>query len=263
MMKLHLLLFVSCALQIIPTYSQAYGHLRIRSDEEHHHHSTAQSDEMVVKKRTASSLSNNIGMLQSHRRRSLQQNNTSNDAPSVAPSEQPALEPNNPFNTGCDPEWEAKLVEYNRTRQEIWTNPTCYSYIFVRTCFCPPEYMRPVRVHVTNDTVTNVSYVMDDDANATIVGEYDRHFPTMNELFDIVNNSCFDGCPDDGATLCLMEYDNVTGTIDHVYIDHSKMIMDEEMVSQPNFSALKRNIFTLIRFSLALFFPTITALFHF
>jgi hypothetical protein len=88
------------------------------------------------------------------------------------------------------------------------------------------EYMRPVRIDVRNDTIVHTEYI--DNPNATVI---DEQLATMNTLFARVEKNCFEGCPNVGASYCDIEYNNVTGSIVQVFIDQSKMIADEEIVS--------------------------------
>lgn len=223
MKLLLLLLLLFCASQTIP----AHGHLLRNSDKNH------------VKDETTSFNHGHRrhGILPQSHRRSLQDEAlpiSPSDMPSNVPSDQPSYDVW-PFNTGCDPDWEQKFQEYNRTRKEVWVNPICYSYVYVRSCFCPPEYTRPVRIVVYNDTVVHTKYI--DDPNATVI---DEQLETMNSLFAGLERNCFEGCPNVGATYCYIEYNNVTGNIEQVFIDQSKMIADEEVVSMPRMSLFNK-----------------------
>jgi Family of unknown function (DUF6174) len=137
-----------------------------------------------------------------------------------------------PDDDGCDSGWEKKLEDHRFNRQEVWTDPNCYSYELELSCSCAPEYTRPIRIEVVNDTVVSVEYVANvGDPTISAVPD-DRQPQTMNMLYQKVNRDCFDACPDTGAQECTITYDGVNGNIESLYIDYSKLAADDELVSK-------------------------------
>jgi Family of unknown function (DUF6174) len=160
-----------------------------------------------------------------------------------------------PNYTGCDAAWKQKQNVFRRNRRQVWTNPTCYSYVLAPVCFCVPDDRRPIRIKVVNDTVTNVSFV--DNGNGTGAPLRKRKAepvpasvprPTMNDLFAQLRSNCFTGCPNKGAQECSASYDDVNGNLKRLYINPSILWADDEMVRAYNiFSSLslarKKNCF--------------------
>jgi hypothetical protein len=132
----------------------------------------------------------------------------------------------------CDPAWERKYQAYLNMTQQVWTDPICYSYELSLSCYCPAAYTRPMRLEVYNDTVTHYEFVNQDPSISAVAIPEDRLRPTMNRLFQIAYNDCFEGCPDNGkAQECFITYDSVNGHMESLFIDYSKLAADDELVS--------------------------------
>jgi Family of unknown function (DUF6174) len=132
---------------------------------------------------------------------------------------------------GCDPAWARKFQVYLNYSQQVWADPICYSYELSVLCYCPPEYTKPMRIEVYNDTVTHYEFVDQDPSISAVIPD-DRRRPTMNMLFQIAYEDCFEGCPDNGtAQECYIAYDSVYGHIELLSIDYSKLVADDEVVS--------------------------------
>jgi Family of unknown function (DUF6174) len=127
----------------------------------------------------------------------------------------------------CDPAWEQEYEVYRSIRENMWTDPICYSYDFALSCLCPVAYTKPMRIAVYNDTVVNVTFL---EPSISAVPD-DRARPTMNMLLEKVYEDCFEGCPDNGrAQECFITFDAASGNIE-LYIDYSKLRADDELVS--------------------------------
>jgi Family of unknown function (DUF6174) len=136
---------------------------------------------------------------------------------------------------GCDASWKRKHNVFRRNRLQVWKNPTCYSYVLTPICFCVPDDRRPIRIKVLNDTVTNVSFVNDNNnaplrrrKQVPVPASVPR--PTMNDLFVQMLSKCFTGCPNKGAQECSATYDAVHGSFKRLYINPSLLWADDEMV---------------------------------
>jgi hypothetical protein len=134
--------------------------------------------------------------------------------------------PSDPNYNGCGSGWKRKQNIFRRNRQQVWTNPTCYSFVLTPICYCVPDDRRPLRIRVKNDTVTKVSFV--DDPSARVPDSVPR--PTMNALFARMKANCFTGCPNKGAEECSASYDGVNGNFKRLYINPSLLYADDEMV---------------------------------
>ncbi|MBM4183134.1 MAG: hypothetical protein FJ207_02800 [Gemmatimonadetes bacterium] len=111
-------------------------------------------------------------------------------------------------------------LERARSRWER-TRPNAYVYAIERLCFCPVEYIGPVRVRVQGDTVLERVYV---DSGSPVPSGVADFFPTVDGLFAILADAYSDDADDVRVT-----YDPVTGVPVDFFIDYMEMAADEEL----------------------------------
>lgn len=114
---------------------------------------------------------------------------------------------------GCDPNWQITKAEYEANMANVWTAPTCYNFVFQRSCFCEESFIGPFQVKVRNGKV---------------VGKNLGQVPTMAQILATIERECISGCPDNGAVQCNISY-GASGEATDVYIDKDTMIADEEI----------------------------------
>ena len=126
--------------------------------------------------------------------------------------------PEQPQPDQCDPNWQTLNVQLKRNRaawNQYSKSMKCYTMVFARQCFCPPEWRGPFDATVDGRVV------------------YPKRFsiPTMDEIFDMVQERCIDGCPKRGAVLCNVKFasEDEGSYIKSLYIDQIKQIADEEI----------------------------------
>lgn len=114
------------------------------------------------------------------------------------------------------------LTDLGRARAK-WerTRPDSYVYAVRRSCFCPIEYLGPVRVSVQGDSVVEREYV---DSGDPVPSMFAGGFPSVDGLFDILEEA-YGGNADD----VRVTYDPVTGVPVEFFIDYLEMAADEEL----------------------------------
>jgi len=100
------------------------------------------------------------------------------------------------------------------------TNADDYSFEFRRSCFCPTDFVRPVRIEVLDGTVTSAVYVDTEEAIPTPP----TSVPTIDDLFAEIQDA-IDGM----AFSVIAEYDAEAGYPISVSIDHIEHAIDDEM----------------------------------
>jgi hypothetical protein len=101
------------------------------------------------------------------------------------------------------------------------TRPESYVYAVQRLCFCPTDYIGPVRVRVQGHDVLERTYV---DSGDPVPAAYADAFPTVDGLFAILADAYADDADDVRVT-----YDPVTGVPVDFFIDYLEMAADEEL----------------------------------
>jgi hypothetical protein len=110
---------------------------------------------------------------------------------------------------------EAHLARWHRV------GPTSYVYAIERMCFCPAEYLGPVRVWVENREVVELAYV---DTGLGVAPDLAAEFPTVEGLFEVLRSAI-----ERRADRIDVTYDAVLGLPLDFWIDYSEMAVDEEL----------------------------------
>ena len=100
------------------------------------------------------------------------------------------------------------------------TRVDSYRFDFQRICFCPPDFVRPVRIEVLAGTVTSAVYV---DTGEPISGLLSS-VPTIEDLFDEIQDAM-----DRDPFLLMADYHVDIGYSTSVSIDFNEQTIDEEM----------------------------------
>lgn len=95
-----------------------------------------------------------------------------------------------------------------------------YTYQFRRACFCPPEFVREMRIEVLGDVVNSAIYV--DTSEPVTLPEAD--IPTIDDLLAEIQAAI-----DSEAFLVVATYDQTQGFPTSVSIDFIEMAIDDEM----------------------------------
>jgi hypothetical protein len=111
-------------------------------------------------------------------------------------------------------------LESARNRWER-TRPEAYVFAIERLCFCPVEYIGPVRIWVEGDSVVARVFVDGGDPVPQGIAEA---FPTVGGLFGVLTEAYEQGADEVRAT-----YDSATGVPLDFWIDYSEMMADEEL----------------------------------
>ena len=100
------------------------------------------------------------------------------------------------------------------------TNADDYSFEFQRTCFCAPDFVRPIRIEVVDGIVSSAVYVDTEEPIPTPL----TSVPTIDDLFDEIQDA-IDGM----AFSVIADYDEELGYPISVSIDHIELAIDDEM----------------------------------
>lgn len=98
---------------------------------------------------------------------------------------------------------------------------TAYSYVYVRTCECPPEWQRPVLIVVRDGEVTEAK-----DFATGAARQADR-MPTIDDLFTMIRKAL-----DENADVVRIEYDREFHYPSDMLIDADRSVADDEQVMQ-------------------------------
>ncbi len=116
----------------------------------------------------------------------------------------------------------------NQAKWEQASNDPLISnqYTLQQTCFCPPDYTRPMNITEQNGKITQATYV--DNGEAVPVYVLDGLL-TMDERFEQLQDAY-----ESGADRIDVTYDEKLGYPTSVFIDRSFMIADEEVIYNIN-----------------------------
>ncbi|HEY4182591.1 MAG TPA: DUF6174 domain-containing protein [Kofleriaceae bacterium] len=99
--------------------------------------------------------------------------------------------------------------------------PEAYSFIYNRSCGeCDPASVQPIRIYVTNDTITSASYV---ETGAAVPTQIAANLRTLRGLFDTVQ-----GLIDQGAASVVVTYDTELGYPKQASFDPIAEAVDDE-----------------------------------
>jgi hypothetical protein len=105
--------------------------------------------------------------------------------------------------------------------QALWRTSGVQHYAFTiqRSCFCPLEYVQPVRIEVENGTVRSIAYEDGKPADPAAFASFD----TVEELFGQIEEAL-----KKDATLASVEYDPALGFLKSASIDWIPLAADDE-----------------------------------
>ena len=105
-----------------------------------------------------------------------------------------------------------------------------YSFVLAPMCFCPREYVQPVRIRVANGVVASVTYV---ESGKTPEHDGFGRYVTVDGLFAVIQEGI-----DRKASRITVSYDPEIGYPKDVSIDYVANMADEEYAfTAANFSA--------------------------
>ena len=105
-----------------------------------------------------------------------------------------------------------------------------YSFVLAPMCFCPREYVQPVRIRVANGVVASVTYV---ESGKTPEHDGFGRYVTVDGLFAVIQEGI-----DRKASRITVSYDPGLGYPKDVSIDYVANMADEEYAfTAANFSA--------------------------
>jgi hypothetical protein len=96
---------------------------------------------------------------------------------------------------------------------------TEYTYVYARTCECPPSWQQPTRVKVRNGEVVEATEVASGAARAI-----DR-MPTIDDLFEMIRNAF-----EESADVIRIDYDSKQYYPIDMLIDDDVQVVDNELI---------------------------------
>lgn len=95
------------------------------------------------------------------------------------------------------------------------------SYTTQQSCFCTPEFTRPMNISESNGEITSATYA---DTNEPVPDNIRQSLQTVDQRFAQLQNAY-----ENGAARVDVEYDPQFGFPTSVFIDRSELIADEEV----------------------------------
>lgn len=146
-----------------------------------------------------------------------------NPAASLLPGEQPEDKPIQPVE--IDPN--KPIVDYQKISNQLnvakarWQKYSINHYIYTlqRSCFCPPESRKPMRIRVNKGEIKQVMLVPE---NINKPSNYNGAL-SVDGLFDLIQKAI-----DNKAANISVKYDARFGYPLDIAIDHDAQIADEE-----------------------------------
>src|SRR5688572_6553941 len=96
---------------------------------------------------------------------------------------------------------------------------TEYTYVYSRTCECPPSWQQPTRVKVRNGEVVEATEVASGAVKAI-----DR-MPTIDDLFEMIRNAF-----EESADVIRIDYDSKQYYPVDMLIDDDVQVVDNELI---------------------------------
>lgn len=93
-----------------------------------------------------------------------------------------------------------------------------YSYEFQRSCFCLPDYTRPIKTTVENGDIKSSHYANGDQES--VPDQFKENKQSVNSLFDTIQKAIDNGSQVD------VTYDSKTGMPTKIVIDIDQMLLD-------------------------------------
>ena len=100
------------------------------------------------------------------------------------------------------------------------TNADNYMFEFRRSCFCAPDFVRPVRIEILDGIVSSAVYVDTEEPISLPL----TSVPTIDDLFEEIQDAM-----DRLAFSVIADYDANMGYPTSVSIDHIENAIDDEM----------------------------------
>ncbi len=110
------------------------------------------------------------------------------------------------------------------TNRALWQsmNLDTYSYITVKSCFCPPPSNQKIKITVVDGTITEAQY----DANEEMLGRAElQNLLTIPQWFDKVDSLINTEQPDE----LKVTYNSQYGYPESISVDYIKMAIDDEV----------------------------------
>lgn len=106
--------------------------------------------------------------------------------------------------------------------RNLWTakNISNYSYTLQRSCFCPEEYTKAMRLEVRNGSLTSVKYV---DSGADVPENFRPNIFKIEAFFDLI-----DSTRAKGGTVSELSFDFAFGYPQQMYLDPIPLAADDE-----------------------------------
>ncbi len=121
------------------------------------------------------------------------------------------------------PERYRALAKTFDAQQERWRDSKLqsYQYTYQRTCFCEPDWIRPVVIDVVNNRIERIVYA---DDGAPVDSTYWASYHTVDGLFALIDSAL----ARDAAQITV-QFDEALGYPTQLYIDEDLGIADEEL----------------------------------
>jgi Family of unknown function (DUF6174) len=104
----------------------------------------------------------------------------------------------------------------------LWNskNPTSYSYTLQRSCFCPIEIAKAMRLEVRDGTLTSIKYT---DSGLDVPANLRPNIFKIEAFFDLI-----DSTRAKGGTVNNLEFDSTFGYPKQMYLDPIPNAADDE-----------------------------------
>ncbi len=114
----------------------------------------------------------------------------------------------------------AETVDAQRKRWEA-NEFSSYQYTYQRTCFCAPDWIRPVVIDVVDDRIERIAYA---DDGALVDSTFWASYHTVDGLFALIDQAMTSD-----AAQVTVQFDDPLGYPTQLYIDEDVRIADEEL----------------------------------
>jgi len=116
----------------------------------------------------------------------------------------------------------AATVSFNKNLQK-WLDKgsNTYHYTYQRSCFCPRDYVRPLRATVKSGAISKYRYA---DTSQPVPEEIKLKPETIVGVFKLIRQAI-----SRNAASITTSYDPVTGAPLRVVVDYDKRMADEEL----------------------------------
>ena len=121
------------------------------------------------------------------------------------------------------PERYRALAETVHAQQERWASNgfSTYKYTYQRSCFCVPDWTRPVVIDVKDNRIGRIVYA---DDEVPVGPTYWKSYHTVDELFALIDSALVRD-----AAQVTVQFDEALGYPTQLYIDEDLRIADEEL----------------------------------